>query len=191
MDVIGTKQGVHAPAALSAAITPNGTIFFCDTHVTPEPTAQDIAEMTLLAADEIRRFGITPKVALLSYSDFGSRPGASSTKMRTALAEIWERAPELEVDGEMHADTALIEEIRESLFPDARLKGPANLLIMPSLEAANIGFNLLKAMGDNVAIGPLLLGVAKPVHILTPSATVRRIVNMTAIATVDAQLQES
>lgn len=144
--------------------------------------------MMLLAADEMRRFGISPKVALPSHADFGSPPSASSTKMRTALAEIWERTPKLE--GEMHADTALIPEIRQVLFPDARLKGAANPLIMPSLEAANIAFNMIKALVDNVAIGPLLLGVAKPVRILTPFSTVRRVVNMTAIATVDAQLHE-
>jgi malate dehydrogenase (oxaloacetate-decarboxylating)(NADP+) len=143
--------------------------------------------MTLLAAQEIRRFGVLPQVALLSHSSFGSQDSPSSAKMREVLRLLNERAPELDVEGEMHGDAALDEVIRTQAFPRSRLKGPANLLVMPTLDAANIAFNLLKtAAGDNVTVGPILLGAAKPVHILTPTATVRRIVNMTALSVVDA-----
>ena len=142
--------------------------------------------MTLLAAEEVRRFGITPKVALLSASNFGSAQIASSRKMQRALELIRSLAPELEIDGEMHGDAALSEEIRLRVFPRTRLRGEANLLVMPTLDAANISFNLLKtAAGGGVTIGPMLLGAARPVHILTPSATVRRLVNMTALAVAD------
>ena len=155
--------------------------------MTHDPDAEHIAEMTLLAADEMRRFGVAPKVALLSASNFGSVDMASARKMRAALELIRQRSPELEVEGEMHGDAALSEEIRLRVFPRARLRGEANLLVMPTLDAANISFNLLKtASGGGVTIGPMLLGAAKPVHILTPSATVRRIVNMTALAVTDA-----
>jgi malate dehydrogenase (oxaloacetate-decarboxylating)(NADP+) len=143
--------------------------------------------MTLLAAEEVRRFGIVPKVALLSASNFGSVDTPSARKMRAALARITERAPDLQIEGEMHGDAALSEEIRMRVFPRARLRGEANLLVMPTLDAANISFNLLKtASGGGVTIGPMLLGAARPAHILTPSATVRRIVNMTALAVADA-----
>ena len=143
--------------------------------------------MTALAAEEIRRFGLTPKVALVSHSSFGTSDAASATKMRTALAMIHERMPELEAEGEMHGDAALSEEVRMAAFPHSRLKGEANLLIMPTLDAANISFNLLKTIGGfGITVGPVLLGAAKPVHILTPTATVRRIINMTALAVVDA-----
>ena len=146
-----------------------------------------IAEMTLLAAALVRRFGVVPKVALLSHSNFGSVDSASAKRMREGLALIRECAPELEVDGEMHGDAAISEEIRGRSFPDSRLRGEANLLVMPTLDAANISFNLLKtAAGEDITVGPILLGVARPVHILTPSATVRRIVNMTALAVADA-----
>jgi malate dehydrogenase (oxaloacetate-decarboxylating)(NADP+) len=141
----------------------------------------------VLAAEEVKRFGLTPRVALLCASNFGSMETSASAKMRRALALIAERAPELEVEGEMHGDAALSEEIRLKVFPRSKLRGEANLLIMPSLEAANISFNLLKtAAGGGVTIGPMLLGAARPVHILTPSASVRRIVNMTAVAVADA-----
>jgi len=157
-------------------------------RVQPTPTdAENIAEMTLLAAEEVKRFGLTPKVALLSASNFGSVDIPSAAKMRRALQLITERAPQLEVDGEMHGDAALSEEIRLRVFPRSRLRGEANLLVMPTLDAANIAFNLLKtASGGGVTIGPILLGAARPVHILTPSATVRRIVNMTAVTVADA-----
>jgi len=185
--VIGLRPGVKRYAAMNALMLPAHTVFICDTYVTPDPDPESIAEMTLLAAEEVRRFGIVPKVALLSASNFGSVDIASSRKMQRALALLAERAPELEIEGEMHGDAALSEEIRLRVFPGSRLKGAANLLIMPTLDAANIAFNLLKTTaGDGVTIGPILLGAARAVHILTPSASVRRIVNMTALAVVDA-----
>ncbi|MGE5548357.1 MAG: NADP-dependent malic enzyme [Solirubrobacterales bacterium] len=187
-NVIGLKPGVRVPVAMSLLIMSNGVYFISDTYVTPEPTAEQIVENTLLAAEEVRRFGIEPKVALLSHSNFGSRPTPSSRKMREALAMLHERAPYLEVEGEMHGDAALSEEIRERIFPTSRLKGTANLLIMPNLDAANISFNLLKVLGEGLSVGPILMGPAHPAHILTPSATVRNIVNMTALAAVDAQV---
>jgi malate dehydrogenase (oxaloacetate-decarboxylating)(NADP+) len=185
--VIGLRAGVRHYAAMNALILPARTVFLCDTYVSADPDAEHIAEMTLLAAEEMRRFGIAPKVALLSASNFGSVRIASARKMQAALALITERAPELEIDGEMHGDAALSEEIRLKVFPRTRLRGEANLLIMPTLDAANISFNLLKtAAGGGVTIGPILLGAARPVHIVTPSATVRRMVNMTALAVADA-----
>ncbi|OGA00671.1 MAG: hypothetical protein A2Z64_13170 [Betaproteobacteria bacterium RIFCSPLOWO2_02_67_12] len=185
--VIGLRQGVKHYAAMNALMLPGQTVFICDTYVTPDPDPENIAEMTLLAAEEVRRFGIVPKVALLSASNFGSADIASSRKMRRALALLTERAPELEIEGEMHGDAALSDEIRLRVFPHSRLKGAANLLVMPTLDAANIAFNLLKTTaGDGVTIGPILLGAARAVHILTPSASVRRIVNMTALTVVDA-----
>jgi malate dehydrogenase (oxaloacetate-decarboxylating)(NADP+) len=185
--VIGRRPGVHHYAAMNALILPTRTVFLCDTYVTPDPDAEHIAEMTLLAAEELKRFGLTAKVALLSASNYGSVDMPSAAKMRRALALINERAPELEIDGEMHGDAALSEAIRLKGFPRSKLRGEANVLIMPTLDAANISFNLLKtAAGDGVTIGPILLGAARPVHILTPSATVRRLVNMTALAVADA-----
>jgi malate dehydrogenase (oxaloacetate-decarboxylating)(NADP+) len=186
--VIGLRPGVKHYAAMNALILEGRTIFICDTYVTPDPDAEHIAEMTVLAAEEVRRFGIAPKVALLSGSNFGSiEELPSGRKMRQALKLIAERAPEMEIEGEMHGDAALSDEIRHKAFPSSRLKGEANLLVMPTLDAANISFNLLKvASSENVTIGPILLGAARPVHILTPSATVRRIVNMTALAVADA-----
>ena len=185
--MIGLRPGARHYAAMNTLILPKLTVFICDTYVTPDPDAEQIAEMTLLAAEEVKRFGVTPKVALLSASNFGSVPLPSSAKMQRALALINQRAPELEIEGEMHGDAALSEEIRLRVFPRSRLRGEANLLIMPTLDAANIAFNLLKtAAGDGITIGPILLGAARPVHILTPSATVRRIVNMTALTVVDA-----
>jgi len=184
--VIGLAPGIRHYAAMNALVMPNRTVFICDTYVTPDPDAEDIAEMTVLAAEEVKRFGLAPKVALLSASNFGSLELPSMRKMQRALAILRERAPDLEVEGEMHGDAALSEEIRLKVFPNSRLRGPANLLIMPTLDAANIAFNLLKtAAGDGVTIGPILLGAARAVHILTPSATVRRIVNMTALTVVD------
>ena len=180
--VIGLRAGVRRYAAMNALMVPARNLFICDTYVTEDPDAEHIAEMTLLAADEVRRFGITPKVALLSASNFGSAQIASSRKMQRALELIRGAAPELEIDGEMHGDAALSEEVRLRVFPRTRLRGEANLLVMPTLDAANISFNLLKtAAGGGVTIGPMLLGAARPVHILTPSATVRRLVNMTAV----------
>ncbi|HZN87248.1 MAG TPA: NADP-dependent malic enzyme [Burkholderiales bacterium] len=185
--VIGLAPGVRHYAAMNALVLPNRTVFICDTYVTADPDAEHIAEMTILAAEEVRRFGLNPKVALLSASNFGSLELPSARKMQRALALLQERAPQLEVEGEMHGDAALSEEIRLKVFPGARFRGEANLLIMPGLDAANIAFNLLKtSAGDGVTVGPILLGAARAAHILTPSATVRRIVNMTALTVVDA-----
>jgi len=188
--VIGLKPGVKNYAAMNMLLLPKRTVFICDTYVNYEPTAEQIAEMTVLAAEELRRFGILPKVALLSHSAFGAADTPSAVKMRRALALIHDALPALEIDGEMHGDAAISEEIRGNLFPGSRLKGEANLLVMPTLDAANIAFNLLKtAAGDGITVGPILLGCAGSVHILTPSATVRRIVNMTALTVVDAGAQ--
>ncbi len=187
--VIGLRKGVKTYAAMNAVLMPGRTVFIADTYVNPDPTAEQLAEIAVLCAAEIRRFGITPKAALLSHSSFGTSDHPSATKMREALALINERAPDLEIDGEMHGDAALNESVRQAVFPNSRLVGDANLLIMPTLDAANISFNLLKAAsGAGVTLGPILLGVAKPVHILTPSATVRRIVNMTALTVVDCTI---
>jgi malate dehydrogenase (oxaloacetate-decarboxylating)(NADP+) len=190
--VIGLQPGISGYAAMNALMLPNRTVFICDTYVTPDPDAEKIAEMTVLAAEEVRRFGLVPKVALLSGSNFGSVDLPSARKMQRALALVRERAPGLEIEGEMHGDAAISQEIRLRLFPSSRLHGEANLLIMPTLDAANISFNLLKtAAGDGVTIGPILLGAARAVHILTPSATVRRIVNMTALTVVDVNAPRS
>jgi malate dehydrogenase (oxaloacetate-decarboxylating)(NADP+) len=171
---------------MNVVMLPKRTVFICDTYVNLDPTAEQIAEMTVLAAEEVRRFGIVPKAALLSHSSFGTSDAPSARKMRDALALIQASAPELEIEGEMHGDAALNPELRLATFPRSRLKGEANLLVMPTLDAANIAFNLLKtAAGDGITIGPILLGAARPVHILTPSATVRRIVNVTAVTVVD------
>jgi len=188
--VLGLRRGVRTTAAMNAVLLPDRTVFIADTYVNVDPTAEQLAEITLLAAEEIRRFGITPKVALLSHSSFGSSAHPQARKMQAALGLINAHEPELEVDGEMHGDAALSVEVRKRVLPDSRLEGEANLLIMPTLDAANISFNLLKAAaGNGVTLGPILLGVAKPAHILTPSATVRRIVNMTALTTVDANVE--
>ncbi len=190
--VLGRRSGVGIYAAMNAVLLPEHTVFIADTHVNADPNADEIAEITLLAAEELRRFGITPKVALVSHSSFGTSSHPQAVKMQRALARINELAPGLEVEGEMHSDAALSEEVRLAAFPNSRLKGEANLLIMPTIDAANISFNLLKVSGGgNVTLGPILLGVSRPVHILTPSATVRRIVNMTALTTVDAQLDQA
>ena len=188
--VIGMRAGVKNYAAMNMLILPRRTVFICDTYVNFDPSAEEIAEMTILAAEEIRRFGIAPRVALLSHSSFGGSDMPTAIKMRAALALIEKAAPNLEVEGEMHGDAALSEEIRARVFPNSRLKGDANLLVMPTLDAANIAFNLLKtAAGDGITVGPILLGAAKPAHIMTSSATVRRMVNMTALTVVDAGAQ--
>jgi malate dehydrogenase (oxaloacetate-decarboxylating)(NADP+) len=187
-EVIGRKPGVQAYAALNVLMLPDQTLFIADTHVNEDPTAEEVADITIQAAGEMLRFGVVPKIALLSHSNFGSRRTASSDKMAKARELVSERAPNLEVDGEMHADAALSESIRMASYPDSTLKGPANLMIMPNLDTGNITYNMLKMTGSHgIAMGPILLGAARPVHILTNSATVRRIVNMTALAVVDAQ----
>lgn len=189
-DVIGLKPGASTFAAMNVLMLPDQTLFICDTHVNEDPTAEQVADMTIQAAQEMRRFGIVPKVALVSHSNFGSRPTQSSRKMAQARQLISERAPTLEVDGEMHADSALSESIRMASYPDSTLKGSANLLITPNLDTGNVTYNLLKMTGSNgVAMGPVLLGAARPVHILTTSATVRRVINMTALAVVNAQME--
>jgi malate dehydrogenase (oxaloacetate-decarboxylating)(NADP+) len=172
--------------ALSALILQSGAVFMCDTYVTVDPTAEQIAEMTTLAAAAVRGFGVAPKVALLSHSSFGASRSPSAQKMRQALELIRLRDPELEVDGEMHADAALSETIRQRVMPDSTLQGTANLLIMPSLDAANIAFNLLKAAADGLPVGPLLLGMSRPIHVLVPSVTARGIVNLSALASIEA-----
>jgi malate dehydrogenase (oxaloacetate-decarboxylating)(NADP+) len=190
--VIGLAPGVKSYAAMNALLLPRRTVFICDTYVNFDPTAEQVAEMTVLAAKEIRRFGIVPRVALLSHSNFGAADTPTATKMRQALRLLETHAPDLEVDGEMHGDAALSEEIREQVFPNSRLKGEANLLVMPTLDAANIAFNLLKtAAGDGITVGSILLGAARPVHLITPSSTVRRIVNMTALTVVSAAAQRA
>ncbi|TMG84243.1 MAG: NADP-dependent malic enzyme [Betaproteobacteria bacterium] len=188
--VLGLRRGVKTLAAMNAVFLPERTVFIADTYVNADPSPEQLAEITLLAADEIRRFGITPKVALLSHSSFGSSTNPQARKMQATLALINALEPDLEVDGEMHGDAALSLDVRKRMFPNSRLKGEANLLIMPTLDAANISFNLLKAAaGSGLTLGPILLGVANAAHILTPSATVRRIVNMAALTTVDANVE--
>jgi malate dehydrogenase (oxaloacetate-decarboxylating)(NADP+) len=185
--VIPKKPGVTQFAAMNLLMLENRTIFIADTYVNPDPTAEQLAEITLQAAEGVRRFGLTPKVALLSHSSFGSEDTESAAKMRQTWRILQEIAPELEVEGEMHGDAALDEHIRHAIFPNSKLKGAANLLIMPTLDAANIAFNLLKVTsGSGVTVGPILLGAAKPAHILTASSTVRRIVNMTALTVAEA-----
>ncbi len=188
-DVVGLRPGVERMAALSLLVMPTRSLFICDTFVNEDPDPEEIADTTLLAADEVRRFGIEPKIALLSHSSFGSSDSASAVKMRAALALVNERAPDLEAEGEMQGDAALDEGIRLAVFPRSRLKGAANLLVCPSLDAANIAFNLLKVAADGLHVGPILLGTTRPAHILTPSVTARGIVNMAALAAVDAQDQ--
>jgi malate dehydrogenase (oxaloacetate-decarboxylating)(NADP+) len=191
-EVIGRRPGVEHFYAMNMLVLPKRTLFIGDTYVNYDPTAEQLAEMTVLAAEEVRRFGLVPKVALLSHSSFGTEDTPTAAKMRQALELITARAPGLEVEGEMHGDAALSEEIRQQVFPPSRLKGPANLLVMPTLDAANIAFNLLKtAAGDGLTVGPMLLGAARPVHILTPTATVRRIVNVTALLSVEAAQQQA
>ena len=185
--ILGKRAGVNTYAAMNALVLHDRQIVLVDTHVNENPNAEQIAEITIMAAEEMRRFGLHPRAALLSHSNFGSSNSESALKMREALALIRERAPDLEVDGEMHGDTALDAHLLRSVMPDTLLKGDANLLVMPNIDAANIAYNLLKmTAGGGIAIGPVLLGCARAVHILTPSATVRRIVNMTALAVVDA-----
>ncbi|MGF6752553.1 malate dehydrogenase (oxaloacetate-decarboxylating)(NADP+) [Paraburkholderia sp. MM5482-R1] len=184
--VIGKKPGAKVYAAMNALVLPNRQIFLVDTHVNVDPTPAELAEITIMAAEEVRRFGIEPKVALVSHSNFGSSNAPTAQKMRDTLEILRERVPQLQVDGEMHGDVALDANLRREVLPDSTLEGDANLLVLPNIDAANISYNLLKtAAGNNIAIGPILLGAAKPVHVLTPSATVRRIVNMAALLVAD------
>jgi len=186
-DIIGVAPGANHFAALSLLITHKGNYFLADTQVEPEPTAEQIAKTAVLAAAHVRRFGLKPKITLLSHSDFGSYDSESARKMRAALALVWASHPELEIDGEMHADTALNPSYRERVLPHSHLTGEANVLIMPTLDAANIADQMIRAVAEAVPVGPILIGAARPAHILTPSVTARGVVNMTAVAAVEAQ----
>ncbi|HPK32467.1 MAG TPA: phosphate acyltransferase, partial [Ottowia sp.] len=185
--VIGKRPGARTFAAMNGLMLPGRQVFLVDTHINADPSAEQLADITVMAAEEMMRFGFQPKAALLSHSNFGSSDHPSAVKMREALALVQAQAPWLEVDGEMHGDVALDAGQRKAVMPDSTLVGDANLLVLPNLDSANIAYNLLKtAAGGNIAIGPILLGAAKPVHILTASTTVRRIVNMTALTVADA-----
>ncbi|MAX48718.1 MAG: NADP-dependent malic enzyme [Rhodospirillaceae bacterium] len=186
--VIGVRSGARDFSTLNMLILNKGIFFFCDTHVSFDPTVEELVEMAILAAEEVRRFGIEPKIAMLSHANFGSSDSPSSIKMRQAVA-ILQRETDLEVEGEMHADTALDETLRATLMPENKLTGSANLMIMPTLDAANIAYNAVKMLGDGLSVGPIMIGSARPVHILTTSLTARGIVNMTAVAVVDAQME--
>ncbi len=189
-DIIGLKPGVETAAAMCGLVHAKGTFFVTDTHVTTEPTSAQIADIALMATREIRRFGVEPKVALLSHSNFGSHLDESADKMRRAYLEIKRRAPDLQVDGEMHADAALSENIRKVLMPNCNFEGTANLLICPNVDAASIAYNIIKVLGDAIPVGPILLGSARPAHILTPASTARGIFNVTALASTEAQVYE-
>ena len=182
LPIIPRRSGASRVYGLGCLILQHGTLFICDTQMVVDPTAEQIAEMTVLAAEAVSEFGITPKAALLSHSNFGASDSESARKMRRALELVRKRAPELEVDGEMHADAALVAAIRDKAVPDSRLSGTANLLVMPTLDAANISFTLLKAASDGLPVGPMLLGMSKPIHVLVPSVTARGIVNLSAFA---------
>jgi malate dehydrogenase (oxaloacetate-decarboxylating)(NADP+) len=188
LPIIPRRQGIGRIYALTALIVQAGVVFFCDTHVNVDPNAEQIAEMTLLAAETVQRFGIAPKIALLSHSNFGASLSPSARKMRKALELIRTADPTLEIDGEMHADAALVEQIRNQAVPDSRLTGSANLLVLPNLDSANIAYNLVKATGEGVTVGPLLLGLSKPLHIAVPSVTARGLVNISAVAAMEAAL---
>jgi len=189
-DVLGSQQGSETAAALSVLNTDQGIYFICDTHVNADPSAEQIAEITLLAAERVRMFGVEPRVALLSHSSFGSHVDASSCKMKRATELLAQAAPELEIDGEMSADMALSTAFREQEFPNSRLRGPANLLVMPNLDSANITFNFARIVSNAVTVGPILMGLDYPAHILTPASSVRRVINMTAFSVVEAQMHE-
>jgi malate dehydrogenase (oxaloacetate-decarboxylating)(NADP+) len=182
LSIIGKSPTASRAYALTAVIIPAGTLFFVDTHLMLEPTAEQVCEMTLLAAEQVRAFGVSPKVALLSHSSFGASGAEGARKMRKALGLIRKHDPDLEVDGEMHADAALVPAIRARAVPDSALDGAANLLVFPNLDAANIAFNLVKATGDGLQVGPILLGMNKPIHVLTPAVTARGIANLAAVA---------
>ena len=187
LDVIGLREDVSGAYAMQVLIMNGGAYFIIYTNINENPDVDQIAEMTVLAAEEVRRFGVEPKAALLSHSNFGTSNVATAVKMRAAVDLIRKRAPGLIVDGEMHADSALLPALRRRLMPDSPLVGPANLLVMPGIDAGNIAYNVAKALGQGLSVGPVLIGAARPAHIVTPSVTVRGIVNMTALAVVDAQ----
>ncbi|MDG4720757.1 MULTISPECIES: NADP-dependent malic enzyme [Thalassospira] len=185
-NLVGLRKGVTDFSTVNMMIMKQGTFFLTDTYVSVDPTPEHVAETTIMAADVVKRFGITPKAALISHSNFGSHENKSACKMRDALQLIRTQAPDLEVEGEMHADAAISQPIRDRIFPHSMLNGAANLLVMPTLDAANISYNLVKMLGDGLPVGPILVGAAKSAHVVSPSITVRGIVNMTAIAVVDA-----
>jgi malate dehydrogenase (oxaloacetate-decarboxylating)(NADP+) len=186
-EIVGFLPGVSDFAALALMITSKGAYFIADTQVRPNPSAEELAEMAALAAIHVQRFNIKPRVAFVSHSDFGSYDTDSSRKMRKAANLFAERHPEIEADGEMQGDTALSEAARELIFPHSRLKGVANVLIMPNLDAGNAAYQMIKVLADALPVGPILIGPARPAHILTPSVTARGILNMTAVAAVEAQ----
>ena len=191
LDVVGLRKGIREAAALQLMILGHGTLFLVDSHVNYDPTAEQVAEIALMAADMVRRFGIEPRVALVSHSNFGTSDNPSAVKMRRALDFLRERAPSLMADGEMHADAALSETIRQRSFPDSTLKGAANILVMPNVDAANIAFNRVKSIEGALSVGPIMLGMAKAAHVVTTSVTVRGLVNMTAVAVADAIQREA
>src|SRR5260370_28940236 len=185
--VIGKREGCCVYAAMNGLVLPGRQIFLVDTHVNVDPTPEQLAEITIMATKEVRRFGIEPKIALVSHSNFGTSNAPSAQKMRDVLEILKARAPDLQVDGEMHGDVALDAKLRREVLPESTLEGDANLLVLPNIDAANISYSLLKtAAGNNITIGPMLLGAARPVHVLTASATVRAILNMTALVVADA-----
>ena len=186
-DIIGLRDDAHAFAAVSVLIMPKGTFFVVDSYVSPDPTAEEIVEIAVMTAQEVRRFGITPKLALLSHSNFGSAKSASAAKMREAMRLLHQRAPDLQAEGEMQGNAAIDAELRARIFPNTRLEGQANVLVMPNLDAANIAVNLLTSLGDGLQVGPLLVGAAQPAYILNRAATSRGVVNMSAFAAVAAQ----
>ena len=185
-DIIGVREGVSDCSALMLMILDTGTVFLTDTHVTADPSAEEIAETAMMAANLVTRFGVVPKIGLLSHSNFGSRNNASAVKMRDAYKLVRHRYPELAVEGEMHADAALSEETRSRIFPNSAFSGSANLLVMPNLDAANISYNVMKVLGGALPVGPMLMGLNRPAHVVTESTTVRGIVNLCAVAAVDA-----
>lgn len=186
-NVIGTKPGVSTLATVNGLVLPKGNLFITDTFVNQEPNVDELSDITLMAAEEVRRFGIEPQVALISHSNYGSSDYPSAVKMREVLAQVKERAPDLIIDGEMHCDIALSARLRQNIMPDSPLKDAANLLVMPNMESARISLNLLQGVETPITVGPILMGVNKPAHIITPVASVRRIINMVAIAAVKAQ----
>jgi malate dehydrogenase (oxaloacetate-decarboxylating)(NADP+) len=187
--ILPMDEGVRHFAAMTAVFNDKGVWFFLDTHVAVEPDAERLAEAAQQAIIRLRMFGITPKVAALSHSNFGSHDNPSAAKMRRVVEILRERLPKVEIEGEMHADAALNEDIRMRLFPNSQLKGTANLFVCPNMDAANIAFNITRVMTDGVVLGPILMGSAVPAHVLTPAATVRRVFNMTALACVEAQIR--
>jgi malate dehydrogenase (oxaloacetate-decarboxylating)(NADP+) len=185
--LIGAREEVYSLSTLTALVIPAGTFFICDTHATSDPSTEELVEMTVMAASQVQAFGLQPRVALVNRSNFGTHDTASARQMRAAVRQLHRDYPDLEVDGEMHADVALSQSLRDMAYPGSRLTGAANLFIMPNVDAAHIAYNLLKALGGGVSIGPILVGARQPVHVVTESITVRGLVNMTALTVAQAQ----